>query len=382
MTWHRTPAFLLVALAAAIPFVDLLFAQPPTPTAKGRRVALLVGVNEYTNRNLENLKYAERDITELAAVLKSAGFEVRVLLGSADGTKAATRLNIEAAFAAVLNGVGKADTVLLGFAGHGQQLFTKVKGPDGRESVKEIPFFCPKEAVPADPTTLVSLSEVLKTLDERGGGHNLLLVDACRNVVDPNRGSRGGIDGTRVEIQGIGTAAFFSCSPRQRAMETDKAGGGHGVFFHFVIEGLKGEARNRKGQVTWDQLIPYVKRNVKEELPNWFSDLPESERQVPVSIGNVGDDPVLVTGIRTAFSPELTLDHLPADRVQILKQYPNTFRGLTFTRGNRWLVALLRGNGTEFTPPDDPRTSRPEVVVWDLVSRTEIRRWTIRSGVA
>ncbi len=32
----------------------------------------------------------------------------------------------------------------------------------------------------------------------------------------------------------IGVAALFSCSPGQRAFESKKAGGGHGIFFHFV----------------------------------------------------------------------------------------------------------------------------------------------------
>jgi formylglycine-generating enzyme required for sulfatase activity len=286
----------LVALAA-LAFVLPLAGPAADAPAEGKKIALLVGVNDYDNRKLENLQYAERDMTELAKVLKDAGFGVRLLLGSASGDARATRKNLDAAFGEALKGVTKKDTILIALSGHGQQLFVEDRGPDGQTVRKEVPFFCPKDAVPADPATLFSLSTALRALDERGGGHNLLLVDACRNVVDPNRGARGGIDGSRVENLGEGTAVFFACSARQRARETNKAGGGHGVFFHFVLEGLRGAKRatNDKGQVTWERLVPYVKEHVRHEFPGWFEGLPEAERQRPHAIANLVDDPVLIS---------------------------------------------------------------------------------------
>ncbi|MBY0459660.1 MAG: formylglycine-generating enzyme family protein, partial [Gemmataceae bacterium] len=228
----------------------------------------------------------------------------RVLLGSADGKDKATRENVEAAFAELLKGVTKKDTVLLGFSGHGHQLSVEVPGPDGKKESKEVPFFCPVDAVPTKDgaNTLISISAVIKTLDDKGGGHNLLLVDACRDLVDPNKGKRGGIDSSRVENLGEGTAVFLACASRQKARETDqmfadaerKEGKGHGVFFHFVIEGLKGDAKNESGDVTWERLVPYVKGKVKAEFPKWFDGLTDDERQRPQSLGNLTDDPVLV----------------------------------------------------------------------------------------
>ena len=265
----RTTAVALALISAiAIPLLGIL-AQPPADQAKGRKVALLIGVNEYTNRKLDSLRYAEADVTDLERVLKEAGFEVKVVRGSA-GIDAKTT-GKEVYFAALdkaLKGVGKADTVLLGFSGHGVQSFVKETGPDGKEVQKEVPFFCPADAIPADAATLISLNAVLKVLDEKGGGHNLILVDACRNVVDPNRGSRGGINGSRIDNLPEGTAVFFSCSGRQKARESDKAGGGHGVFFHFVLEGLKGApgATDAKGRVTWDRLVPYVNSTALGQL--------------------------------------------------------------------------------------------------------------------
>src|SRR5262249_53779660 len=65
-----------------------------------------------------------------------------------------------------------------------------------------------------------------------------------------------------------GVAALFSCKTGQFAFETAKLGKkGHGIFFHYVIEGMKEKARNRKGQVTWNDLVEYVTGKVEDEGP-------------------------------------------------------------------------------------------------------------------
>ena len=189
MTIARTVALLFTALSMVPLATSYLHGEPPAPAPKGKKIALVVGINEYKNRKLDDLKYAEADATELADALKKNGFEVRVLLGSDAGKEAATRENILAAVKDALRGVGKRDTVLIAFAGHGLQVFVKNKDQPGE---RVVPFFCPVDAVPSDEKTLISLSDVLTELDERGGGVNMLLVDACRNLADPTRGVRGG----------------------------------------------------------------------------------------------------------------------------------------------------------------------------------------------
>jgi formylglycine-generating enzyme required for sulfatase activity len=135
--------------------------------------------------------------------------------------------------------------------------------------------------------------------------------------VDPNKGARGGMNNTRAENIGEGTAVFFSCSGRQRARETEQAGGGHGVFFHFVLEGLKGGAADDRGQVTWERLVPYVRGKVRDESGAWFPGLPADEQQRPHQIANLSDDPVLVP-------PRV----VPADE----KTYVSRATGMKFVR--------------------------------------------------
>jgi formylglycine-generating enzyme required for sulfatase activity len=261
----------LLPLAAGLPW---LMAQAPA----AQKVALLVGVRSYDHANLTDLEYPENDVTELAAVLKGAGYRVVLLTtGAADARLRPTRANVRRELAAVLRGRTKRDTVVVGLAGHG------VQAGEAKDS-----YFCPSDAKPTETGTMVSLSELYRELDDSGVGVKLLLVDACRN--DPQEGR--GIDGDTAPRPPRGVGALFSCSAGERAFETGKLGKGHGVFFHFVLEGLKGGAVNEDGEVTWDRLREYVKRRVSREVPVVIGG---GAKQHPNEMGNLsGESPVLL----------------------------------------------------------------------------------------
>ena len=63
-----------------------------------------------------------------------------------------------------------------------------------------------------------------------------------------------------------------------------RAGGGHGVFFHFVIEGLKGEAdSDRNGKISLFELVEYT----QDKVPDFVSHR-RGQRQMPVLLGRAG----------------------------------------------------------------------------------------------
>src|SRR5262245_19669193 len=95
---RRTSALGCAALLALGLTAVLVPAAPPPP----RKIALLVGVNVYDKRGLQDLKYAERDVDELAKVLKDGGFAVRLLKGSSTGDDRATLENVRKALDALL----------------------------------------------------------------------------------------------------------------------------------------------------------------------------------------------------------------------------------------------------------------------------------------
>jgi hypothetical protein len=280
----RLPRLLPMALLAAL---ALLIALPLAgqDKPKGKKYALLVGITEYDHSKLAPLKYTENDVEELARVLanKSGGFgSVRLLTTSRGEKRPAdkpTAKNIRAAVKNLLAKKTRHDTLLVALSGHGLEL--KVKGKDEA-------FFCPCDAQVSDAASMIGLKALFDQLDDSGAGVKLLLVDACRN--DPKLGRN--VDVDNLPRPPRGTAALFSCASGQRAFETAKLGKGHGVFFYHVLKGLKGEAKNKRGEVTWDRLTEYVKEKVSDEVPVLIG---EGAKQSPHKIENlVGKSPVLL----------------------------------------------------------------------------------------
>jgi formylglycine-generating enzyme required for sulfatase activity len=261
--WIQGCASVLLAV-----MVLVLLGEPAhSQAAKTKKRALLVGVTKYNDARLTKLAYTENDVTKLAAELKECGFEVTLLtntLGAKDEAKMPTAANIRKELEKSLKGLGNKDTFLLALAGHGLCFAVEDMGKKRDES-----FFCPFDARPRSGTTLAKNSEtmlgyteLLKELDESGCGAKLLLVDACRDT--PAGGFRSAAV-TMLPALPRGTAALFSCKAGEKSFEDARYAGGHGLFFHHVIQGIKGEAKDPKtGRVTWGRLASYVTEQVQE----------------------------------------------------------------------------------------------------------------------
>src|SRR5262249_12073111 len=138
-------------------------------------------------------------------------------------------------------------------------------------------FFCPVEGLPFrdETATLVSLKGIYAEMDKSRAGVRLLLVDACRNDPAAGRGSRGA-DGDSAPRPPSGVGALFSCSKGQVSWE--QSGLRHGVFFHYVLEGLRGKAKDGDGEVTFLSLATYVDKQVSNYVPEQIG---EGARQTP-----------------------------------------------------------------------------------------------------
>ena len=156
-------------------------------------------------------------------------------------------------------------------------------------------YFCPADGRPDDKGTLLSLQEVYRDLDGCEARFKLLLSDACRNDPIAAVSRRASVDlesVTRPQLQRPpgGVAALFSCSEGELAYENDTLK--HGVFFHFVIEGLRGAADfDKDGQIGLEELTFFAKRRVLDFVRAEY----DGVRQMPVLKGEVGGLPVLVS---------------------------------------------------------------------------------------
>ena len=240
-----------------------------------QKIALLVGVSDYDAKEVDDLQFAENDIRVVGGQLKLMGFEVTSLSGE-QATRKKTIATIDD-FMAKAAKLESSDIVFVMFSGHGQQ----IRVSDGSK-VTEVPYFCPVDSQHFDETKIstrgktetqvaeelnfVSLNRVLRGLDENSNSlNNLLVVDACRN--NPSKGKSAGISGTSATVpQGVNI--LFAAGSGQKSWESADKDIQHGVFTHFLIKGLQGDAKNRRDQVTWSRLASYLQDEVAFSGPS------------------------------------------------------------------------------------------------------------------
>jgi formylglycine-generating enzyme required for sulfatase activity len=262
----------------------LLVGAPALSKEPGEKYALLVGVRSYDPNELRSLPYSEADVTELAEVLRASGYKPGnvVLMTQTVGAGQPRLLplagQVRKELRLLLQDLAENDGVLVALAGHGVQF---VGDPES--------YFCPADAKLADKSTLIPLGEVYKELEACGAGMKVLLVDACRN--DPqsdNSRARAVVSlesvtrPRRVKPPG-GVVAFFSCSEGEKAFEHAELK--HGVFFHFVIEALRGASvAAEEREVLMPDLEKFVKRRMRDFVREKYG-----VRQIPELKGTTRD---------------------------------------------------------------------------------------------
>ena len=306
---HSRSVLLSLALIVTL---GLTSPVPAPAQAQGRKFALLVGVDKYDEGSgLASLSYSEQDVEQLAEVLRKAGYpddRLRILTvqrgnnvdprtflraGTSRGNSPCWPVTARPRIRCSLPWPGTASRARSGFG-------TRTGGRWRRKTA----FFCPLDADIEDTLSLLSIDRLYDALKQSSAGVKVMLVDACRN--NPTTVRAGKIE-FRSTPPPPSVAALFSCSDDQVAWEDPKLGGGHGVFFHFVIEGLKGPADalgNGDGTVTLVELASYTQEKVpefvavhrgKHQMPRLFGDSgritlleiesPAARRTFPNSIG-------------------------------------------------------------------------------------------------
>lgn len=246
-------------------------AQPgksvPSSNGQPQRWAVVVGVSEYQKPKIPNLNYADRDAREFAEYLKSpagGGFEegrMKVLLN-----KDATLQNIKSALNQFLRQTIDKDLVVIYFAGHG--------APEPANP-KNNYLLCYDTDPNSLETTAFPMWDINTALTRYiPSQHVIVLTDACHS---------GGIS-TEIATRGMGTVennlinqylsdlsksnpgliVFTASQAGEVSQELDKFG--HGVFTHFLLQGLKGDAdRNNDYTITIGELMDYVEEMVKRQ---------------------------------------------------------------------------------------------------------------------
>jgi formylglycine-generating enzyme required for sulfatase activity len=253
----------------AISIAGSAHAQKP-PAPQGEKYAILVGVRQYESPDLHPMKFAENDVEQLSEILLRSGYRpenVKLMTQTAGvanlrflpvSSKVNTELDL------TLKHLDEADSVVVALAGHGVQF-----------RAEEEAYFCPADARLDKKETLVPLGKLYDSLSKCKAGFKLLLVDACRNNALTELGRDAGrpvvsapsLSRPLKKRPAGGVAALFSCSTGEKAYELPDLG--HGVFFHFVIRGLEGEAdADGDGKIDLAELTSFTTRQVYRTVEN------------------------------------------------------------------------------------------------------------------
>ena len=268
----------------------------PQVRGNGQKYALLVGVDRYGKGTLlPGLSYPQRDVEGLAGVLLDSGYAKDGLVvmtrnsGNDDFDLLPTADHVRNQLALLLKLLKPGDSILVMLAGHGVLMDAPPPGGGGGKPGPQS-FFCPMDADlrERDLKKLIGFDEFFDGLARSPATTKLLLVDACRNelkAASPEARAPG-IEVPPPPPPPPSVAALYACSENEVSWEDSTLGGGHGVFSHFVIEGLKGAADengDRNGATTLNELTEYVQDNVFR-----FVRTRHAVSQEPRLLGNVG----------------------------------------------------------------------------------------------
>ncbi|MBR5160343.1 MAG: SUMF1/EgtB/PvdO family nonheme iron enzyme [Thermoguttaceae bacterium] len=221
-------------------------------TSEARKLALLVGVDDYVNAS--SLKCCVNDMKALKTALINIGFmesDIFILTTGSSVRDLPIKENIEQKVAEILAAARTGDLVFLAFSGHG-----------AREGYTD--YFCPPFAKTNDlEGTCVSITKVMDDLSKCKASFKWMVVDACRD--DPNN-SRDAKAFQVISTPPQGVALFQSCNKDEKSYE-EKRVGGNGYFTKNLVAALSGEAdSNHDGKLTLLEVCAWTAAQTQAEV--------------------------------------------------------------------------------------------------------------------
>jgi hypothetical protein len=285
---------------------------PLNPAKKGEfekqpKIAVVVGVGAYPRESgFGQLHYSAKDAENIAAELGAQGYSVKLLVDS----KANKNL-LRQTLVGVAEMVDKnAGTVIFFFSGHGFEY----KGSN---------YLATADSVVSDlGSSGLKVDDVEDLLKHSGAKRRILWLDACRN--DPGTGAKG--TGTARPFSRLsaaeGTRILYATKAGEVSYENELLQ--QGVFSHYLIRALKGEAAESDGLITFQDLASYVGGAVQS-----YS-FGQGQTQVPYAAGEASDD-FLVANVAKGIS--VVNDQNSKPSVPVLKQLRDQLTSLHVRAG-------------------------------------------------
>ena len=246
----------------------------------GSTYAVVVGISDYQDEGIPDLRFADKDAEAFAAFLQSpAG-------GSLDEDHLKVLLNeqaTQAQFAGALDWLWEVaqenDRAIIYFSGHGDV---------EKKSLTQPGFLLCWDApsrvyMAGGAFPLPMLQEVISTISVQNKSKVIMIADACRSGKLSGSAVNGAqITGSNLAKQYANEIKILSCQPDEYSIEGEQWGGGRGAFSFHLLDGLYGLADGNQDQsVNLLELGRYLEDKVTMEVA------PHS--QIPMTVGNRGE---------------------------------------------------------------------------------------------
>jgi formylglycine-generating enzyme required for sulfatase activity len=248
-----TPA-VISAIASSSRSMVITELEQESGNVVGNYHALVIGINDYQDRDIPDLKTAVNDAREIADILKTQyGFtEVMVLINDqADSS------NIHRSLRKLVTQSKENDSVLIYYAGHGEL-----------DPITKTGYWIPYNAKAGDPATYLGNGVVQGYIKAIPGRHVLLVADSCFS---------GTMFGKARDLPPIIDDNFYATLFKERSRwgmtsgnltpVSDDGSKGHSVFAYQFLKTLKD---NEKPYLTprdiYQKIGPIV-RNNSEQMP-------------------------------------------------------------------------------------------------------------------
>ncbi len=243
----------------------------------GDTYAVVIGISDYQDEGIPDLKYAHKDAEAFASFLQSpAGGsldeEQIVLLTNEYATRGSVLMELYG----LLEKAKPRDKVIIYFSGHSDVETALVSQPGYLLVWDALPSYYAASGT----VSLLDLQEIVNTLTQKNQNKVILITDACRS---------GNLAGSRIDGPQRTTAALkeqfsnevkiLSCQANEYSVEGAQWGGGRGAFSFHLIDGLTGMAdRNADLSVNLLEIERYLEDMVSREVA--------PINQLPVTVGD------------------------------------------------------------------------------------------------
>jgi Caspase domain len=237
-------------------------------TSKGKRYAVIVGVNQYEEDDIPQLAGAENDAQELKKKLIENNFQIsdqHLLIG-----KRATRTAILRAVSDIFRDDSKAELIIFYFSGHGV-LDEKHKG-----------YIAPYDMYPKAPfVSGIRMEDLNYAIEAPSKKTNVAIILDCCYAGIVTEGTKGNEsrdvyveEVKKLDDQGASGARFILASSEGDEVSREKndcihaefnTPHPHGAFSFHLLEGLAGSAANDMGIITFGMLKKYIGEKMTEE---------------------------------------------------------------------------------------------------------------------